>query len=148
MASQPSFYYKIIAHVVGWTIFFFLPILLSPHPEITTYLSEPDIILSLVIRTVLLMALFYTNLFYFTPVVLQKNGIIFFSIVITILIFMISFANWQLHEFLTDPFDNFRQRLEPRSPDEFNFGPPKTGLMIAGPFFFSFLITLIVSTVS
>ena len=58
---------KLSFHVVGWLIFFFAPVILSPGRDVEAYFSEAPIITSLLLRNILLIILFYANLFYFTP---------------------------------------------------------------------------------
>jgi sensor histidine kinase YesM len=150
MSLQPSFAYKTLAHVVGWSIFFFLPLLLSPHPEFTAYITDPGIITSVLLRNILLMGLFYLNLFYFTPKLLPKNGVSVFLFVIILSVLIISITNLYIHESLTEPFKG--PHRQPHLPDHHfdleHSGPPKPRIMLAGPFFSSLLITSMVATIS
>jgi sensor histidine kinase YesM len=146
MAIKRSSPYTITAHIAGWVGFFFVPLLLSPGPDLIEYLSDAGSIASLIVRNLILMGLFYLNLFYLTPVLLQRKGLFTFIITITLLIVLISILNQFIHESLTSDGD-FRMKpprdfMEPGQPHRHR------PLMIAGPFFSSLLITLMVAATS
>src|SRR5579859_3784310 len=105
--------------------------------------------ISLVVRNSTLMALFYFNLFYLTPVILKRRGVGSLVTVLLFLIVIVSFFNAGFHEYFVE-----RRGLglqPPPPPDEM---PPFDGernqppMMFASPSFSSLLITIIVVAVS
>jgi hypothetical protein len=145
---------KLSFHVVGWLIFFFAPVILSPGRDIEAYFSEVPIITSLLLRNILLIILFYANLFYFTPKLFGPKRQATFFLVMGLLIIVVGSINYYIHEILNGPFEGFR--IGPlkgtgdfRPPPEFpgNNRPPRR-LMLASPYFSSLLITALVATAS
>jgi hypothetical protein len=145
---------KVTFHIVGWLIFFFAPIILSPGRDMEVYFSEPAIIGSLLIRNALLMIFFYINFFYLTPRLFSANSQATFFFVIGLLILVVGSGNYYIHELLNGPPDAFGMR--PHKPT-WDFGPgpdfppgnrPPRRLMLASPYFSSLLMTALVATAS
>jgi hypothetical protein len=151
MTISPSRYYNIIAHLVGWLIFFSFPLLLSPHPSFKIITQEPNYLESLLLRNLLLVGLFYFNQLYLTPELLQKRSLSSFLLIITLLVVLVSVANLWIHEILTGMSDGPppEERMPPPDAREFqgrpHHGPP---MMIAGPFFSSLLTTIVITAIS
>ncbi len=94
------------------------------------------------------MGLFYINLLYLTPVVLKKYGLVPFLLTIATAIIIVSLVNDWIHITYTE----VRFRPGP-PPDDFGPGPPhergpRPMLMLAGPLLSSFLITIMIASVS
>src|SRR4051812_265787 len=152
MPSFQSFFKsRTLIHIAGWLIFFLIPLLLSPPNEMAAGFTDPSNLQSMVFRNLLLMALFYFNLLYLTPVVLKKNGVGTFLLVAVPVVLLISFANWQIHHILAEP------GLPPGPPPEFGprglrggFGPggPRHPMMMVSALFASLLVTVIVTSLS
>jgi hypothetical protein len=143
---------KITAHVVGWMIFFFLPLLLSPGRDVAIYFSEPKIFISLVLRNLVLAALFYVNFFYITPRFFKIESQGKFLVIIATLIFITGSFNFFLHEWLTN--SGINPGRPPGPPPEIGHdgglrphGPPRR-LMLASPYFSSVLIAALVTGAS
>ncbi len=143
--------FKIFFHLLGWSIFFLAPVILSPGPLF--HKVSPTEMMSLALRIVTLMIYFYANLFYITPVVLKKRGVIAFTLVSIILIVGISYINSSFHQFYVEG----RGGPPPPMPDEWrperpgDFGPPPgegPPMMFASPTFSSILITSLVAIIS
>lgn len=158
--SQPPSRIKVTTHLVGWMIFFFAPVILSPVRDIGTYFSEPGVISSLVVRNILLISLFYVNLFYLTPKFFTSKRPLTFFVSIGILIIIVGAANFYIHEVLAGPFegpgshppgppdgppDGFGPGLREGGPGP---GPHHRRLMLASPFFSSLLLSALVATAS
>ena len=118
------------------------------------YFSEAPIITSLVLRNILLMILFYTNLFYFTPKLFAPKSQATFFFVMGLLIVIVGSLNYYIHEILNGPFEGFSMR-PPKGPGDFRPPPdfpgndrPPRRLMLASPYFSSLLITALVATAS
>jgi Histidine kinase len=145
---------KLSFHIVGWLIFFFAPVILSPGRDMEAYFSEPPIITSLVVRNILLMIFFYANLFYLTPKLFAPKSQVIFFFVIGLLIVVVGSVNYYIHEILNGTFEGFGARPPRPSPDfgpggDFPPGnPPPRRLMLASPYFSSLLITALVATAS
>jgi hypothetical protein len=143
---------KISAHVVGWMIFFFLPLLLSPGRDIAIYFSEPLTFISLVIRNLVLAGFFYANFFYITPRFFKAENQTQFLIIICILILVVGSFNFYLHEWLTNTNRHFgpppgpRPELGPEHPMRPHLPPHR--LMFASPYFSSVLIASLVAAAS
>lgn len=147
----------ILLHVAGWLILFVTPLLLSPPNEMESALTDASGLGSLALRNLVLMGLFYFNFFYLTPRVLQIKGVGYFLLAILPLVILVSFANWQIHHLLAEsmppPFDG-GPGGPPQGPPEFGpgrgHGPPfgRRPMMMASSLFASFLITLIVTSIS
>ena len=143
---QPFYKSKVTIHILGWAIFILAPFLLSPGPGFRN-LIEPEMVTSSLLRNLLLMGLFYFNLFYLTPVFLKNNDTGIFILSLLTIVLIISFTNWWVHESFTGHFDFNRERMPP--PDnEFRPGRNRPPPMLAGPVFTSFLITIIVAITS
>lgn len=109
--------------------------------------------MSLIVRSITLMIYFYTNLFYITPVVLKRRGVVFFSILTIFLIVAISLINSSFHQFYVEglggPPPPMPEQWRPDWPG--HFGPPPDGgppMMFASPTFSSLLITSLVAIIS
>lgn len=146
---------KITAHLIGWLVFFIAPVILSPGRDMMAYFSEPGIFISLILRNLFLMLLFYGNLFYFTPKFFTTGRFSVFFIIVGLMILIIGTMNFFIHEILNGPFHEMGDRppLPPenfsRRPPAGDFGPgPPHRLMLASPYFSSLLITLLVATAS
>lgn len=144
---------KLSFHIVGWLIFFFAPVILSPGRDMEAYFSEPSIITSLILRNLLLMIFFYLNLFYLTPKLFAPKSQATFFFVMGLLIIVVGSVNYYVHEILNGPFEGFSMR--PPKPPDFKPGPdfppgnrPPRRLMLASPYFSSLLITALVATAS
>jgi len=111
---------KLSFHIVGWLIFFFAPVILSPGRDIEAYFSEAPIITSLVVRNILLMILFYANLFYFTPKLFAPKSQATFFFVMGLLIVIVGSLNYYIHEILNGPFEGFSMR-PPKGPADLPF---------------------------
>jgi hypothetical protein len=131
----------LILHVAAWAIFLLAPLLLSPPGDFEKALV-PLNLLSLLLRNGILIGLFYLNLYYLTPVVLQKKGLLLYIVFIVVAVVVVSIANWKIHNTLSEPagppppwsepFHNQRPMHNPRP------------LMFASPLFSSFLITSLI----
>ncbi|MBI1769170.1 MAG: histidine kinase [Bacteroidetes bacterium] len=107
--------------------------------------------MSLIVRSLTLMVYFYTNLFYITPVVLKKRGVVVFAITTLILIVAISLINSSFHQFYVEGRGGPPPMPEHWRPDgPGHFGPPPDGppMMFASPTFSSLLITSLVAIIS
>lgn len=157
-AFQSFFKSRVLLHITGWLIFFTIPLLLSPPHEMAEGLQDPSNLESMVLRNLLLMGLFYANLFYFTPVILKRSGVGTFLLVVVPIVLIVSFVNWQIHHALSEPF-SAPGDFGPRPPD---FGPngggpggwpagmrgPRHPMVMASSLFASLLVTLIVTSLS
>jgi hypothetical protein len=162
-----SFKYRGLVHVAGWVIFFIIPLLLFPTHEFSRVLSDPSNVLSLFIRNILWMGLFYLNLLYFTPSLLQKKEVLVFLVSTLAAIMVVTLINSGVHHFfsqLLNPNPGFRpppdfQEPGPGSipPEGFDqdhgFAPRQDrprpiGFGPAGPFFINLLISLMIASVS
>lgn len=100
-----------------------------------------------VVRNLILVSLFYLNLYYLTPVVLKKYGIVPFLLVIAVAIIGVSLVNDLIHMTYEDfgrggPPHEFRQ-------EGFRQGPPPRGPRpMGGPLLSSFLVTIMIASVS
>jgi hypothetical protein len=145
---------KISVHIIGWIIFFFAPVILSPGRDMEAYFSEPGIIISLIVRNILLMSLFYANLFYLTPKLFARKNQAAFFLTLGLLIVIVGSANFYIHEILNGPFEGFSKPktpggFRPMPPPDFHgeYRPPRR-LMLASPYFSSLLISALVATAS
>jgi hypothetical protein len=152
--AQSPFKIKTSVHVVGWIIFFVAPVILSPGRDVVAYFSEPAIIVSLIVRNVVLMILFYANLFYLTPKLFNPGSQAKFFVLMGLLILFVGSLNYVIHEILNGTFNDFQN--PPKPPPE-GFGspgfpngdrPPPRRLMLASPYFSSILIAALVATAS
>jgi hypothetical protein len=138
----------LLFHIIAWILFFLAPLFLSPGPVWDSVSTEG--ILSLLARNFILMALFYFNFFYLTPVVLKKNGTGYYFALLILLIAVVSFFNAGFHQHLTGNGD-FGTRPPP-PPEERPYGPGperrRPPLMLASPDFSSLLITILVVATS
>lgn len=147
--SGSIFSYRNMAHVIGWLVFILAPVLMSPIHEIASHFTDPRNLLSLLLRNLFLMALFYFNLRYLTPVVLPRRGVAFFAFSLLALIILFSMGYWVIHEAVTGEFwREFRPRPAMPPPDFMDPGRPRRPVMLAGPYFASFLITTLVAGAS
>ncbi len=129
-------------HLIGWAIFFIAPLVLSPGHGLTGFFA-PNILWPTIARNLLLVALFYFNLFYLTPVILKKYGIWPFLLIIVAAIVVVSLVNGWIHVTYTEHFGR------PGPPSEPPHGrPDRPMLMLAGPILSSFLITIMIASVS
>jgi hypothetical protein len=155
-SASPS-HIKTSAHIVGWMIFFFLPLLLSPGRDISAYFSQPSLFLSLVFRNLVLAGFFYANFFYITPHFFTTNSQGKFLFIISTLILIIGSFNFFLHEWVQNGMGAIARPPggPPHLPDGFpihdephrRFGPPRH-LLLASPYFSSVLITSLVAAAS
>jgi Histidine kinase len=143
---QALFKSRTFIHITGWTIFFIAPLLFSPPNEFVSNIRDTSNLESMAIRNILLMALFYVNLLYFTPVLLKNRGVTVFLLALISSVVAVSLLNWQIHHALSERFQpHFEQGPMPN----FGFGPPRPEPMsLAGPLFSSFLITIMIVSVS
>ena len=133
-------------HIAGWIIFFITPLLLSPTYDFEAILNDTSNLESMALRNVILMALFYWNLYYLTPVILKKRGVATFLVVLVLAVVGVSLLLWQIHHTLSEPF---RPQIDRGPMPNLGFGPPRPEpANIAGPAFFSFLITIMVVSIS
>ena len=121
-------------HLIGWAIFFIAPILLSPRGLADFWQSNT--LWPTLVRNIILVGLFYLNLFYLTPVVLKRYGIVPFLFTIALVVIAVSFVNDWIHTVYED-LGRFRQGPPPR-------GPRPMG----GPLLTSFLVTGMIASVS
>jgi hypothetical protein len=146
---------KISAHIVGWLIFLFAPLLLSPGRDIEGYFSDPKIVISFIVRNIILMIFFYINLFYITPRIFSAKKQTTFIVVLVLLIFFVGTANFFIHEMLNGPLHGFRGR-PPGPPPDMGFshdgmrppGPPPRRQMLVSPYFSSVLIAALAAAAS
>ncbi len=134
---------KLLFHFLGWLLFFIAPILLSPGPVWFSMTFEN--IVSLTVRNITLIALFYFNMFYVIPEILKKRGLSSFLLVLMVLIVMVSFFNAGFHEYFVE--GNGVALRPPPIPDGAPFFGPKKDhppMMFASPKFSSLLITILV----
>jgi hypothetical protein len=143
-ALQTFFKSTVLLHMVGWMIFFVAPLLLAPPGEFESAFTNPGNLESLAIRNLLLMILFYFNYFYLAPVVLKKNGTGMFIVVLSIGVVLVSVANWRIHHTLSEPFGPGFGR--PPMPEPFGRRPRP--MMLASSLFASFLMTIIMVSIS
>lgn len=137
---------RFIIHIAGWIIFFVAPLLFSPPNEFVSNIQDTTNLESMVIRNFILVGLFYLNLLYLSPVLLKKRGIGIFLLVLISATILVSLVNWQIHHAFSD---RFRPELERGPMPNLGFGPPRPEPMsIAGPLFSSFLITIMVVSIS
>lgn len=140
--------FRLPAHVFGWAIFFVAPLLFSPGPGLSGFI-EPDILWPTVARNLILAGLFYGNLFYLTPVVLKRYGIVPFLLLAIATVVIVSVVNGWIHIAFTEHFG----RPDP-PPDDFRDHGPGHGprrppvFMLAGPMLSSFLVTIMVVSLS
>lgn len=135
--------------MLGWCLFFLAPVIFSPGPLFHRVSSTE--MMSLVVRSLTLIIYFYSNLFYFTPVILKRRGPIVFALVSAVLITVISFVNSGFHHFYVEG-----RMMQPPTSGEMRqgpmpFGPPPEGgppLMFVSPTFASILITSLVAIIS
>jgi hypothetical protein len=148
--SPSSLKFKISAHIAGWLIFFIAPLLFQPGNEIEAYFTDAGILWSFVLRNLLLMGLFYFNLLYLTPVVLPTKGIGAFALSISFMVVAVSIGYWFIHEGLTGGFDHGSRPGPPPAPPpgDLWYKRPRRPMMLAGPYFTSFLITAVVAAAS
>jgi hypothetical protein len=154
MATSSS-YFKVFAHVSGWTLFVVTPLLFAPSHEVASYFTDLRILWSHLLRNTLLIVLFYFNLLYLTPTLLPTRGMMYFIPTLLLLVFFVSTVNWYIHESMTGMFQHFpgsfreppfdRPPMPP--PDDLRFNRPHP-VMLAGPYFASFLITTVVASAS
>jgi len=105
--------------------------------------------MSLLVRSLTLMGLFYLNLFYLTPVFLKRHGVASFSFLLIGLVLLVSFFNAGFHEYFVE--GRGLGMLPPPIPDEMPPFEPRRGhppMMFASPTFASLLITIIVVGIS
>jgi len=143
--------FKIFFHLLGWCLFFLAPVILSPGPLF--HKVTPTEMMSLTVRSITLMVYFYANLFYITPVVLKRRGVVVFSVLTIVLIVAISLINSSFHQFYVEgrggPPPPMPEQWRSGGPD--HFGPPSDGgppMMFASPTFSSLLITSLVAIIS
>ncbi len=151
MPSFQSFFKsRTLIHVAGWLTFFLVPLLLSPPNEMAAGLTDRFNLESMIFRNLLLMALFYLNLIYFTPVILKKNGVGTFLLLVVPIVLLISFANWQIHHFLAEPGPppGPPPDFDPPHHDGFGPGGPRRPMMMVSSLFASLLVTVIVTSLS
>lgn len=92
----------------------------------------------MVVRNLILVGFFYLNLLYLTPVALKKNGVWPFLLAIITAIILISFVtDWMHVMYNRPPVNEFRQGPPPRGPRGFG-----------GPIVTSFLVTVMIASVS
>lgn len=126
---------KLPIHLIGWTIFFIAPLLLSPR-GITDF-WQSGILVPMLIRNFILVAFFYLNLYYLTPVILKKYGILPFLLAVLGAIVVIGFVTDWIH-LINDH----------RPPDEGFRPPPRRPMPFGGPLITSFLVTAMIASVS
>jgi len=153
---------KISAHVVGWMIFFFLPVLLSPGRDISAYFSQPSLFFSLVFRNIVLAGFFYANFFYITPHFFTTKTQGKFLFIISALILIIGSFNFFLHEWVQNGMGDFghppNDGRPPEGPPPMDRGPfhdgferrprPPRHLLLASPYFSSVLIATLIAAAS
>jgi hypothetical protein len=144
---------KTLAHVVGWIVFMFAPVILSPGRDLDLYFTEPRLLTSLFARNGLLIILFYLNYFLIAPRFFHTRKLAIYSVLLAILMIAIGTANYFIHESINGPFrgDGTFHAQPPgefrHPPDEFGRpGPPR--LMLAGPFYSSLLLSALVGLAS
>jgi hypothetical protein len=147
---------KISAHIVGWLIFLFAPLLLSPGRDLEGYFSDPKIVTSFIVRNIILMIFFYVNLFYITPKIFSARKQTTFIVILVLLIFFIGTANFLIHELLNGPLHDFRGRPHGH-PHDLGFAPdgmrppgppPPRRQMLVSPYFSSVLIAALAAAAS
>ncbi|MFM7428278.1 MAG: sensor histidine kinase [Flammeovirgaceae bacterium] len=118
-----------------------VPLLLAPPGDFARAFFDPPNLLSLLLRNALLIAVFYTNYLYLTPVVLQRKGVMIYILIVLVIIAIVSIVNWKIHNALAE-------RMPPPAPGEESKLPPHHGpgnrfrpVMFASPLFSSLLIT-------
>lgn len=141
---QPVSRFKLPIHLIGWAIFFFAPLLLSPGFDFAASF-ESGVFWATTVRNLILAGLFYLNLLYLTPVVLKRYGIAQFLIVIILSIVVISLVNDWIHM-------NFIDQMDRPGPPPDDFGRPRgrgpRPMMLGGPMLSSFLVSIMVASVS
>ncbi|MGC4020554.1 MAG: hypothetical protein QM734_00725 [Cyclobacteriaceae bacterium] len=137
----------VIIHLLAWILFILAPLFFSPGPLLSELSFES--FLSLSVRSITLIALFYFNLFYLTPIFFKKQGWGPFVFTLIFLVVMVSFFNSSFHESLVEGRP-VGMRPPPIPQDMIGFGPRpgRPPMMFASPKFSSFLITILVATAS
>lgn len=128
---------KLPIHLIGWAIFFIAPLLLSPRG--LTDFWHSGMIWPFLIRNLILVGFFYLNLYYLTPVILKKSGIVPFLLAIVAAIIVISLVTDWMHFFIERP--EFR-------PDPGQRPPRRPMPFFGGPLITSFLVTIMIASVS
>src|SRR6267154_2918432 len=101
--------------------------------------------MSLLVRNLMLMGLFYFNLFYLTPIFLKRHGVASFLFFLISLVLVVSFFNSGFHEYFVEG-RGFGMRPPP-VPDgvpPFDREGGRPPMMFASPTFSSLLITILV----
>ncbi|HRI79651.1 MAG TPA: histidine kinase [Cyclobacteriaceae bacterium] len=143
---QSIFKSRLLIHITGWIIFFIAPLLFLPPNEFASNISDTGNLESMAIRNSILIILFYFNLLYLTPVLLKKQGVGIFLVVLISAVIMVSLVNWQIHHVLSD---RFRPEFDKGPMPNFGFGPPRPEPMsLSGPLFSSFLVTIMIASIS
>ncbi len=151
MERTASFDNKVWLHVAGWALFFLIPFLLVPVHELSELWRERASLISMCLRNILWIGLFYANLLYLAPVILKARGVAQFLVLLALAVIIVSWINSRIGFFFFSrmaPPDFHRMPPPPegmgRMPRpfrHFEFGPP-------GPYFSNFLISVIVASVS
>ncbi len=143
---QSVFKNRLLIHIAGWIIFFIAPLLFSPPNEFASNIRDTANLESMAIRNFILVALFYLNMLYLTPVVLKNQGVGIFLMVLISAIVIVSLSNWQIHHILSE---RFQPPIDKGPMPNFGFGPPRPEPMsLSGPLFSSFLITIMAASIS
>jgi hypothetical protein len=147
----PISWVKILAHVIGWIVIMFAPVILSPGREIDLF-TEPSLFTSLVVRNLLLIALFYLNYFLIAPRLFHTRTLTIYFVAVAVMVIAVGASNFFLHEYINRPG---RSMQDPPPHDEFLHPPsdgfvPKgpRGLMFASPFYSSLLLAAVVAMAS
>ncbi len=112
--------------------------LLSPGGFNNVLRSE--VLWPMLLRNFILVGFFYLNLYYLTPVTLKKHGIVPFLLALVTAIIVISFVTDWMHMMYDHPPNEFRPDRGPR--------PPRRPMFFGGPLITSFLVTIMIASVS
>lgn len=117
--------YSILLHIIGWIVFITIPLLTLPVNNVFSSHNFTIFVLPQIFSALLLIAIFYLNLTYFTPnLLIKKNTKGFLIYLFTGFIILVS-LNTVIFEFLIKPhFQKFPMPNMPQSPQFQRRRPP------------------------
>jgi hypothetical protein len=156
MTVRPNQTLTVLTHIIGWVIFFLSPILIAPGPDVSAYFKQPDILFSMTLKNLLWMALFYFNLFFLTPYILQRKGVATFLLCLVVIIIVFDSADrWLDHQWpdrqpeaFRQGHPDFRDHPPPGHHEEFRPHGRPFPFRGGGPMLSNLLLTLITTAAS